>query len=126
MPTLLLFAAIREAAGTARTPVDAATVGEALKIASERFGARFEQVLACCSVLHDEQTVPPDQWWARAVGPDDEIALLLPATTRSRCAPRCAAWTAPASRWRRSPRARSPRSRSTTSASPRTHGCGST
>ena len=78
MPTLLLFAAIREAAGTARAPVDAATVGEALKIASERFGARFEQVLACCSVLHDEQTVPPDQWWARAVGPDDEIALLPP------------------------------------------------
>jgi len=78
MARLLFFAAIREAAGARALDVDAATVGEALKTATERYGPRFEKVLACCTVLHREETVAPHVWWDRALAPDDEIAVLPP------------------------------------------------
>lgn len=78
MPTLLLFAAIREAAGTSRAAVEAATVGESLKVACERYGDRFERILPYCSVLHREEQVDEAERWDRSVEPDDEIAVLPP------------------------------------------------
>ena len=78
MARLLFFAAIREAAGARTADVDAATVGEALKIATERYGARFEKILAICTILHREEKVKPEEWWDRAVTSDEEIAVLPP------------------------------------------------
>jgi sulfur-carrier protein len=43
--TLRLFAAAREAAGMSSVPLDAATVGDALSVARERFGPTFAAVL---------------------------------------------------------------------------------
>lgn len=78
MTRLLFFAALREAAGTNHLDVDAATVGDALKLATARFGEGFERVLGICTVLHGDETVTRERIWDRAVGPTDEIALLPP------------------------------------------------
>ena len=78
MARLLLFAAIREAAGARALDVEATTVGEALKIAGERFGERFEKVLGICTVLHGDTTVPRDAWWDERLDDGDEIAVLPP------------------------------------------------
>lgn len=78
MTTLLLFAAIKEAAGAATVDVEATTVGEALARATERFGARFEAVLKTCSIVVDEQTVPRSAVWERTVDADSQIAVLPP------------------------------------------------
>jgi len=78
VPRLLFFAAIREAAGTRTLDVDATTVGEALKFATERYGARFEKLLSICTVLHREEKVKTEDWWNHAVEQLDEIAVLPP------------------------------------------------
>ena len=78
MARLLFFAAIREAAGARTTEVDASTIGEALKIATERYGDRFERVLKISTVLHKDETVKPDRWWDVHLDADDEIAVLPP------------------------------------------------
>jgi len=78
VPRLLFFAAIREAAGARALDVDATTVGEALKVATERYGARFEKILAFCTVLHGEEKVKPEDWWNHPVEQPDEIAVLPP------------------------------------------------
>ena len=74
MAVLRLFASAREAAGTARDEVDAATVGEVLDVARDRFGADFAAVLARCRVwLNGEPTTAE-----ASVGADDEVAVLPP------------------------------------------------
>lgn len=78
MPTLLLFASIREAAGTPRATVDGDTVGAALKDATERYGDRFAAILDHCSVLVADEQVERTTWWDRPVSPADEIAVLPP------------------------------------------------
>jgi len=75
---LLFFAAIREAAGARTAEVDASTIGEALKVATERFGDRFERLLKISTVLHNDETVKPDGWWDVHLDADDEIAVLPP------------------------------------------------
>jgi cyclic pyranopterin phosphate synthase len=78
MARLLFFAAIREAAGARAAEVDASTIGEALKIATERFGDRFERVLKISTVLHNDETVKPDRWWDVHLDAGDEVAVLPP------------------------------------------------
>ncbi len=78
MARLLLFAAAREAAGVRDDVVDASTVGEALKVAVERYGDGFARVLSVCTVLAGDQTVPADRAWEVAVSGDTEIAVLPP------------------------------------------------
>lgn len=78
MARLLFFAAIREAAGARTADVDASTIGEALKIATERFGDRFERVLKISTVLHNDETVKPDRWWDVHLDAGDEVAVLPP------------------------------------------------
>ena len=78
MATLLFFAALRDAAGARSTTVEASTVGEALKIASERYGDRFAKVLEICTIVHGNETVPRDQAWSLPLAENDEIALLPP------------------------------------------------
>jgi cyclic pyranopterin phosphate synthase len=75
MARLLFFAALREAAGGERTlDVEAATVGEALKIAIERYGSGFERILGLCTILAGDTKVN-DPW---ATPLSDEVALLPP------------------------------------------------
>jgi sulfur-carrier protein len=72
--TLRLFAAAREAAGTGRDTVEAATVGEVLAEARRRYGEGFAAVLDRCRVWRNgEPTGEGDP-----VGPDDEVAVLPP------------------------------------------------
>lgn len=74
MPTVRLFAAAREAAGTDRGLLPGATVGEVLDAAGEVWGADFSAVLATCRVwVNGEPATEAD-----AVGDDDEIAVLPP------------------------------------------------
>ena len=78
MARLLFFAALREAAGARTFDVDAETIGEALKVATERFGARFEKILGICTILHREVKVAPDRVWEIPLTMTDEVALLPP------------------------------------------------
>ncbi len=74
MPTLRLFASVRQAAGVSLATLEGATVGEVLAAASERFGAAFtEQLQACRIWCNGEPAQPSDP-----VGADDEIAALPP------------------------------------------------
>jgi cyclic pyranopterin phosphate synthase len=84
MATLLFFAALREAAGARDATIEAATVGEALKLATERYGERFERVLSICTVLHNDETVPSEERWARALEPGDTVACLPPVSGGAR------------------------------------------
>lgn len=78
MARILLFAAAREAAGRGEDSIDAATVGEALKIAGERYGSGFEKIAAICSVLRNGEVVVKDELWSAAIADGDEIAILPP------------------------------------------------
>ncbi len=72
--TLRLFASARDAAGTARTEIPGATVGEVLDLASARFGSRFDAVLATSKIWLNGDPVE------RGVDVDehDEVAVLPP------------------------------------------------
>ena len=72
--TLRLFAAAREAAGTGSVVVTAATVGDVLDQACERYGAEFATVLATAKVWCNGD--PVDR--SHVVAPTDEIAVLPP------------------------------------------------
>lgn len=74
MPTLRLFAAAREAAGTARAPVDGSTVGDVLVTARQRFGPRFAAVLDGSRVWVNGEPAADDT----AVDDADEVAVLPP------------------------------------------------
>jgi len=78
MARLLLFAAARDAAGTSSIEVPADTVGEALKVAVERFGPGFERVLGVCSLLVGDRPIARDAAWDVSVSENDEIAVLPP------------------------------------------------
>jgi len=71
---VLLFAALREAAGTGRLEAEAPDVGSLLDQLTERFGQEFARVVAIGTVVIDGETVGRD----RALLPDDEVALLPP------------------------------------------------
>jgi molybdopterin converting factor small subunit len=73
---LLLFAAAREAAGTNRDVVEAATVGEVLAIARARYGEAFAGVLTGSRVWLDGEE-PPDGD-ATPVHDGAEVAVLPP------------------------------------------------
>jgi molybdopterin converting factor small subunit len=74
MPTLRMFAAAREAAGTGRADVDGATVGEVLDAAVARYGATFADVLGTCRVWVNGEPAGRDV----AVRSTDEVAVLPP------------------------------------------------
>jgi molybdopterin converting factor small subunit len=74
MPLLRLFAAAREAAGTARDVVPGETVEQVLGRAVERYGDAFAAVLSTCRVwVNGEEATP-----ATTVHEDDEVAVLPP------------------------------------------------
>lgn len=74
MAVLRLFASAREAAGTERDVIDAATVGEVLAEARRRYGEGFGAVLDRARVwLNGDPAAPGDP-----VGASDEVAVLPP------------------------------------------------
>jgi molybdopterin converting factor small subunit len=74
MAQVRLFAAARDAAGTARDDLPGDTVGEVLALARERYGATFDAVLATCKIWVNGE--PAD---ARdTIGATDELAVLPP------------------------------------------------
>jgi molybdopterin converting factor small subunit len=74
MAVLRLFASAREAAGTERAVIDAATVGAVLDEARARYGATFVAVLERSRVWRNGDPADPGD----PVGPDDEVAVLPP------------------------------------------------
>jgi molybdopterin synthase sulfur carrier subunit len=74
VPTLRLFAAARDAAGTGRDTVSGSTVGEVLDEACGRYGPSFTEVLATAQVWCNGDPVERDQ----AVTDADEVAVLPP------------------------------------------------
>lgn len=74
MARLRLFAAAREAAGTANDEIDASTVAEVLAVASDRYGPDFVAVLGGSRVWCNGEPALDDD----PVGPDDEVAVLPP------------------------------------------------
>ena len=74
MPTVRLFAAAREAAGTDRGSLPGATVGEVLDAAREAWGDGFARCLSTCRVwVNGEPATEAD-----AVSDGDEVAVLPP------------------------------------------------
>jgi molybdopterin converting factor small subunit len=71
---LRLFAAAREAAGAGRAELPGATVGDVLRAAEERWGARFADVLATAQVWRNGEPCATDD----AVAEGDEVAVLPP------------------------------------------------
>jgi molybdopterin converting factor small subunit len=71
---LVLFAAARQAAGTARDDVPGRTVDDVLRAACVRYGAPFAAVLANSKVWCNGEPVPGDT----PVADDDEVAVLPP------------------------------------------------
>jgi MoaD family protein len=75
-----LFAALRELAGGRTVEVEASTVGELLDDLSARLGPQFDRIMATGKVIVDGEPAARD----RAIGPQDEVALLPPVSGGSR------------------------------------------
>jgi molybdopterin converting factor small subunit len=76
MTRVRLFAALRDAAGTQWTEVEAEDVGGALAELRERYGELFTQRLARSKVILNSHQVDPDS--DQPIGPRDELVLLPP------------------------------------------------
>ena len=74
MPTLRLFANLREAAGTASVDVDGSTVGDVIDAASDRYGEPFRRGLETAKVWVNGEPAQP----ATPVASGDEIAVIPP------------------------------------------------
>ncbi len=74
MPTIRLFAAAREAAGTDRDTLDGSTVRQVLDAAVERYGPGFGALLGSCRVWVNGE--PAED--ADGVTEADEVAVLPP------------------------------------------------
>lgn len=74
MPTLRLFAGLREAAGTSRVELEGDTVGEILSAASARFGDNFSAGVASARVWKNGEEASPED----SVMAGDEVALIPP------------------------------------------------
>ncbi len=74
MPTLRLFANLREAAGSSSVEIPGATVGEVLESATARFGARFAAGLETARVWVNGEPADGET----PVEDGDEIALIPP------------------------------------------------
>ncbi len=74
MAELLLFASIREAAGTNRASIAGVTVGDVLDESVALFGEAFAQLLPYCSVFLGDDRVSR----STILSESDEIAVLPP------------------------------------------------
>jgi MoaD family protein len=67
-----LFASLRELAGVGQLELDAATVGEAAAILSERLGPKFDEIMASGSTVVDGERVGSEH----TLSAGDEVAFL--------------------------------------------------
>jgi sulfur-carrier protein len=74
MARIRLFAAARDAAGTGRDDLPGETVGDVLALAVERYGARFDTVLATCRIWVNGEPADAHD----TIGATDELAVLPP------------------------------------------------
>jgi len=74
MARIRLFAAARDAAGTARDELPGDTVGEVLTIARERYGPTFDAVLATCRIWVNGEPAGTND----TISATDELAVLPP------------------------------------------------
>jgi len=74
MPTIRLFAGVREAAGTDQDTIDGDTVRAVLDGAVERYGDGFAALLGSCKVWVNGEPAEADD----PVGDADEVAVLPP------------------------------------------------
>jgi MoaD family protein len=74
VPTVRLFAAAREAAGTGTDTFDGATVGDVLAAAEQRYGRAFSEVLGTCRIWVNGDAAAVDT----RIQPTDEVAVLPP------------------------------------------------
>jgi MoaD family protein len=73
---VLLFARAREAAGRRDDRVDAATLGELLAVARDRYGSEFAEVLTASRVWINGDE--PENGDATPLSEGDEVAVLPP------------------------------------------------
>ncbi len=74
MIRVLLFAALRELAGTGRVESSAPDVASLVADLSQRFGPEFTRIVATGTVVVDGERAGP----ARTLAPGSEVALLPP------------------------------------------------
>lgn len=74
MARLRLFANLRESAGTDSVDIDAATVGQLLDTASDRFGESFTAGLGAAGVWVNGESATPDT----SITASDEVAVIPP------------------------------------------------
>jgi molybdopterin converting factor small subunit len=69
-----LFASVRVAAGTGRTTIDGATVGDVVAAACARYGSEFAGLVQTCRVWVNGEPAHVDD----PVSDADEVAILPP------------------------------------------------
>lgn len=78
MARVRLFAVVRELAGRGTDEIDAPTVGLLIEEAKRRYGSRFAESLAFCSVAVNGTLISSLAGDDTAIGPEDEVAFLPP------------------------------------------------
>ncbi|MBA3728160.1 MAG: MoaD/ThiS family protein [Actinobacteria bacterium] len=71
---ILLFASLREIAGTDALESSAVSVGDLIEELTARLGPEFARILRAGAIVVNGSTAGPDQ----ALSPDDEVGLLPP------------------------------------------------
>jgi molybdopterin converting factor small subunit len=74
MPSVRLFASLRELAGARVVELEGSTVEELLRDAAARFGPEFDRLARAGSVVIGGERAVPD----RVVGEGDDVAFLPP------------------------------------------------
>jgi molybdopterin converting factor small subunit len=74
MPSVRLFASLRELASARVVELQGSTVDELLRAAAERFGPEFDRIARAGSVVVGGERAALD----RAVGDEDDVAFLPP------------------------------------------------
>ena len=74
MPTLRLFASVKQVAGTGSVILAGQTVSDVVEEASAQFGAEFTDIVKSCRIWLNGNPTEIDT----RVNDDDEIALLPP------------------------------------------------
>lgn len=77
---VLLFAALREIAGTEALESSAVTVGDLVEELTARLGPEFARIMRAGAIVVNGSTAGSDQ----ALTPDDEVALLPPVSGGAR------------------------------------------
>lgn len=98
---LLLFASLREIAGTSAVEIEAGTLGELVAEACDRFGSSFAQICERSIAAVDGENVPSSEWDSFSLDGSIEIALLPPVSGGAPATAavltvndRCSAWEA--------------------------------